>query len=212
MNRYYSILRPVGIGTYPKEGMETFHNFDQREYVDEIKREAWGWLDYSRELTAEEMKSYDLVAKPKRHVNQYRAMRNRQHKEFAEVPIGAAFSDKQFREMMDGWNLDPDKDLDKIYKLPGGAFIQKKDAPMLHEVTARHGKELKDAVAADQDGSGFIRDMFYAELCDHEYIVSCDLEETLDAIPFTVEEINADDRLLHGLDLAIKEIEAQEDW
>lgn len=212
MNRYYSILRPVGIGTYPKEGMEAFRNFDQREYVDEIKREAWGWLDYSRELTAEEMKSYDLVAKPKRKVNQYRAMRDRQHKEFAEVPIGAAFSDKQFREMMDGWNLDPDKDLDKIYKLPGGAFIQKKDAPMLHEVTARHGKELKDAVAEDQDGSGFIRDMFYAELCDHEYIVSYDLEETLDAIPFTVEEINADDRLLHGLDLAIKEIEAQEDW
>lgn len=49
--------------------------------------------------------------------------------------LGFAFSDKQFDEMMGKWGLDPEKDLDKIYRIPGGGFIQKKDHKHFHEVT-----------------------------------------------------------------------------
>ena len=62
--KYYSILRPVSIGTYPKSGLVFFLNYDRRTFVPEIGREAWGELTYERELTQEEMKSYDLVACP----------------------------------------------------------------------------------------------------------------------------------------------------
>lgn len=59
---YFTTLRPVSIGTYPKDGMVRFKNFDKRTYVPDIEREAWGYLEYDRELTREEMESYDLVA------------------------------------------------------------------------------------------------------------------------------------------------------
>lgn len=64
MNMYFSTLRPVSIGTYPKEGMVKFENFDKRTYVPDIEREAWGALFYNRELTRKEMESYDLVPLP----------------------------------------------------------------------------------------------------------------------------------------------------
>ena len=41
----------------------------------------------------------------------YRELRDRQQKEFNELPLGFAFSDKQFDEMMGKWGLDPEKDL-----------------------------------------------------------------------------------------------------
>ena len=55
----------------------------------------------------------------------YRELRERQQKEFNELPLGFAFSDKQFYEMMQKWGLDPIKDLDKIYQIPFGGFLQK---------------------------------------------------------------------------------------
>ena len=46
--RYYSILRPIGIGTFPRNGMVDFANFDDRVMVVAIGRPAWGYLDYDR--------------------------------------------------------------------------------------------------------------------------------------------------------------------
>lgn len=63
-NIYYSTLRPVSIGTYPKDGMVDFENYSSRLYIPAINREAWGVLYYSRELTREEMENYDLVPLP----------------------------------------------------------------------------------------------------------------------------------------------------
>ena len=59
--RYYSIFRPVSIGTAPKEGQISFHNFDQREYVESIGREAWGYVEYDAPLTKKQPFQYDLV-------------------------------------------------------------------------------------------------------------------------------------------------------
>lgn len=56
---YYSTLRPVSIGTQPKEGFMDFINYDERTEVD-VKM-AWAELYYNRELTEKEMRDYDLV-------------------------------------------------------------------------------------------------------------------------------------------------------
>lgn len=62
MFKYYSVLRPVGIGTYPKEGMQEFRNYEKRVPVPSIDRMAWGEIYYNRKLTGKEEFSYDLVA------------------------------------------------------------------------------------------------------------------------------------------------------
>lgn len=60
--RYYSIYRPVGLGTYPrKDGRETIHNFDKKTYCEEIGREAWGYIDYPDALTEKMMSEYELM-------------------------------------------------------------------------------------------------------------------------------------------------------
>lgn len=64
MNRYYSILRPVGIGTFPKPAgneVKTIRNFDRREFRPEISREAWGYIEYEQELSERDAADYDLV-------------------------------------------------------------------------------------------------------------------------------------------------------
>jgi hypothetical protein len=63
---------------------------------------------------------------------------------------------------------------------------------------------MQDAIAADATGDGFIYDMFYDELANHEYCITYDLDETLDALNLTAEQVNADKRLLHGLNKAEK--------
>lgn len=61
--KYYSIHRPVSIGTYPKDyDMVSFENYKTgREYVEEIGREAWGELTYNHSLTEQDMDEYELL-------------------------------------------------------------------------------------------------------------------------------------------------------
>ena len=135
--------------------------------------------------------------------NQYQILKEKQQKEFNAFPMGAAFSRKQFEEMMEKWGLLP-SDKDKIVSIGSGCFIRKTDREALKELIERLDAEQQKAIADDTTGDGFIFDMFLYELGNHEYCITHDLEETLEALGLTIEEINADSRLLHGLNKAIK--------
>lgn len=141
--------------------------------------------------------------------NRYAELRNRQQKEFDELPISAAFSNEQFKKMMEGWGLTED-DTDKIYHIGFGAYIQKKDAEKLHETTKRHNEEMEAAIAADETGEGFIYEMFLYELDNHEYGYTGELEDTLDAIGYTLNEVNANKALNAGMLKAVREIQDRE--
>ena len=119
-------------------------------------------------------------------------------------PLGAAFSDKQFEEMMQKWGLTVN-DADKICSIGGGCFIRKSDKAAFFEMLDRFKKEREDAIAADKTGKGYIYDMFLYELANHEYCITYDLTDTLDALNLTAEQVNEDKRLLHGLNKAVKE-------
>ena len=60
--RYYSTQRPVGPGTFPKDGVELigFENFDQRQSVDNRKVQAWGYVEYKEPLTKKQQTDYEL--------------------------------------------------------------------------------------------------------------------------------------------------------
>lgn len=144
-------------------------------------------------------------------MNRYAELRERQQAEFNKLPLGFAFSDKQFGEMMQRWGLDPEKDLDKITRIPYGGFIQKKDLDLFHETVERHGAEMKAAIEADETGEGFIYEMFLYELDNHEYGYTGDTEDTLDALGYTAEEVIGNPRLKRGIEKAATEIHRR-DW
>lgn len=63
-HRYYSPLRPLSLGTFPKpQGNEILHieNFEERQNVQEIARQAWGYIEYKEALTEIEAAAYELI-------------------------------------------------------------------------------------------------------------------------------------------------------
>lgn len=71
---------------------------------------------------------------------------------------------------------------------------------------ARHRKERKDAITADETGEGFVYQMFRNELANHEYGWTGDPEETLEALGMTWEEVQNSEKLLKGFNRAASEI------
>lgn len=141
--------------------------------------------------------------------NAYAVMQQRHQKEFDQFPLGAAFSKKQFREMMEEWGL-TETDTDKILSIGAGCFIRKSDKEAYHEMVVRQNTELDAAIAEDKTGEGFIYQMFLYELANHEYGYTLDMDSTLNALGYTLEAINADERLLNGLSKAARKIRGSE--
>lgn len=135
----------------------------------------------------------------------YEEMRKRQHEDLDQFKEGSmffAYSEAQFREGMRSLGLDPDKDRDKIYSEPGGAYCLCCRSAELWARLASYTDEVKAACAADPTGEGFIAGMFLHELAQHEYLYTEDITEAVQATPYTLEEIRADPALSHGLDYA----------
>lgn len=137
-------------------------------------------------------------------MNTYKKLKDKQQTEFNKFPIGAAFNTKQFDEMMSKWGFAKD-DLDKICSIGFGCFIRRADKDKYLEMVTRHKQERLDAIAKDKTGNGFIKDMFLYELANHEYYLTYDLTDTLDALCLTEEEVNNDKRLHNGMNKAIKQ-------
>lgn len=70
--KYFSTQRALIPGGFPKpEGNKVIdiHNFDNREYVKEIGKMAWGWIEYEHRLSRSDMKNYELVPLSKRKLH-----------------------------------------------------------------------------------------------------------------------------------------------
>lgn len=65
--KYWSTQRPVAPGTFPKRNgnkVVFIHNFDKRRFWGPIGRQAWGWIEYERELSEKDWRDYELVPEP----------------------------------------------------------------------------------------------------------------------------------------------------
>ena len=125
-------------------------------------------------------------------------------------PLGFAFRQKQFDKMMQGWGLHLERDIEKICSIGNGGYIQKKDVALLRQTSAQHSQELAAAIEADTTGNGFIFQMFYYELVNHEYGYTGEAEEALDALGYTLEQVQANQRLRRGFERACKKIMKEE--
>lgn len=130
--------------------------------------------------------------------NNYQEMKNTHQQEFNAFPFGFAFSDKQFDEMMKNRGLDPDNDLDKIVRIHlVGGFLRKSDLKAYHELADRFDKEEK---LFKQNYKKLV-DMLVYEMANHEYCITCDIEETLEACGYSLSDLNEN----KSLQKAVKE-------
>lgn len=138
-------------------------------------------------------------------MNAYRELIKKHQKEISNSPMVFAFGPKQFAEAMQKLGLKP-TDQDKVCTIFGaGDIVRKKDISTILEMFKRQKRELKEAIANDKTGEGFILDMFNAALSDHEYAYTRRLDEALQSLELTGEDIANDPRLLTGLTIAKKQ-------
>lgn len=142
----------------------------------------------------------------------YREMKARQQKEFSSLPLGFAFSNERFEEMMNGWGLDHNnkEDLKKISRTVSGGFIQKKDIPAMKEMFRRHRLEREGAIVSDKTGEGYIYQMFLYELKNYEFGYTGDSDDAVEALDLTYEEIEANPALKNGFEMAKNKIFSEE--
>ena len=136
-------------------------------------------------------------------MNEYIALKEKHQKEVNEFPFGFAFSQDQFEKMMEEFGLAVN-DTDKIFSIGGGGYIKRTDADAFHEMMERQEEERKAAVLADKTGSKYIYQMWSYELANHEFGYTEELEDTLDACGYTLEEVLANKALRAGLNKALK--------
>lgn len=136
-------------------------------------------------------------------MNKYLELKTRHEKEVNDFPIMFAFSKEQFNEGMKKLGLN-ENDTNKILSIGYGGYIRKSDKEAFFSLHERQEKELKDAIQRDTTGEEFIYDMFNYELANHEYCITLDVSDTLDALNLTIEEVDENPLLLKGLKKAIK--------
>ena len=133
-------------------------------------------------------------------MNKYDEVKNRHQKRVNDFPLGFAFSNEQFKNMMEKWGL-TENDTDKIVSIDGGGFLRKTDIEEYNKMWTD-----KDLIEQDKTGDGYIKDMFVSELENHEYGYTYELDDTLNALELTREQIANSPSLSHGLELAKKGI------
>ncbi len=62
--RYYCVARPPAVGAIPRGWVVDCDVFDERRYIPEIDRMAWGWVEYEFPLSMKEVADYELISAP----------------------------------------------------------------------------------------------------------------------------------------------------
>ena len=111
----------------------------------------------------------------------YQELRERQQKEVDALPLGFAFSEKQFEEMKVKLGV---KENSELYRLGDtGGFYRKVDADLISETFKRHHEERINAIFTSNGiNTAYVQNMIYYEMCNHEYAINhSGREEVLDA-------------------------------
>lgn len=118
--------------------------------------------------------------------------KNQQQAKFNKLPIKAAFSDEQFRDMMAEWGLTTsDEDLKKIVSIEAGAYCLREDKHLLEEFVDQSLKEDAEYFKDDDQ----LKDAFLYEFGNHECAYTGNPYEALYALHYTKAELNRDERL-----------------
>lgn len=139
-------------------------------------------------------------------MNSYDELKAKHQLETNEFPFAFYFSPEQFVEAMKKLGLEP-TDIDKVFRLGRtGGIYRRSDAARLEKLFARHKIEMDAAIDADKTGKGFIYEMFVSELNAHEYVITQSVDEALDALGLSQEDVKKDSRLACGLKKACEDV------
>jgi len=120
------------------------------------------------------------------NIETYQEQKTRQAEELNKFEgLFFAFSNKQLKEGLEKIGL-AEGDTDKIYSLGAGGYILKEKSKEFNDMFKRHAEEKKER---KQDEKYLLEALAY-ELNNHEYCVTYDVTEALDALGWSVDSID----------------------
>lgn len=108
-----------------------------------------------------------------------------------------AFSESEFNKKLNENNLKRDE----ITSIGAGGFIKKENIKKYNELY----RSLTNEIEAIKDNDDELKKAFIYELANHEYCITYDLDDTLDALGLTRKQLQDDVRLALIMNEACKE-------
>jgi len=132
----------------------------------------------------------------------YQELKKRHQAEVNSLPIKFAFSPLQLQKGMQELGL-KQTDTDKVVGLGGGGFCLKTDLQVVKDSLNRLNSEMSEALKDD----AFLIDALRFELSNHEYCVTYDPDDALEALGLgCYKDIKDDPRIAAALESAIEKL------
>lgn len=135
----------------------------------------------------------------------YSQHKSRQESERDAMPMFFAYSRERLQEQMETRGI---TSFDEITSIGAGGYIKKDDLNGLLEMVKRHVDEDTEAKKDPE----FAYQMFRYELGNHEYCITYDLTDTLEACGVTEEELETNPVLAEAMTRARRDYLASVDW
>ena len=132
----------------------------------------------------------------------YREFKEMKQKEFNALPTMFAFSMKQLEEQMKQYNATKEE----IVSLGAGMFMRKQDVFLLDSWEAKMEAMQNELMKNDE----FVLSAFLYELRNHEYIITYEVEDALEALDLSVDIVKQDKRLLKLINKAMRIVEKED--
>lgn len=140
-------------------------------------------------------KKYTLINKVRNNGFLYKNWRENRQNAFNKLPIYWAFGDNQFQELLKKLNLnDTKEDLKKLVSIGYGGIMRKCDTYLL----AEHNRTFSNDILLFwmKNNFNFAYSAFRYEMNNHEYYITYDITETLEALGLNFNDIQNNSGIL----------------
>jgi len=141
-------------------------------------------------------------------VNQYEELIKNKEQEQNKYPFIFSDLDEMEKELA---KRNINKEDIKYYFSENHFYIIQRHVDKFNEIAEKYEKEIEKRIEQDLTGEGFIKDMFKTQLKNYEYGYTLEVDDAIERLGFTLEEIDGNARLKNGLELAKREILKEEE-
>lgn len=148
-----------------------------------------------------------LTKKEGHNMNQfknYQELMNLNQQEFNNFPHFCAFTNQQFDEGMKKLGVEQEEDICRVTRF---TFIRKTDYTDFINLIEKHQARKVEAFNNDE----FLKEAIICELKNYEYLYTYDEEPALEALGFSLQDLEANERLKKLLKEATQKLEEEDD-
>lgn len=136
-------------------------------------------------------------------MNEYLKIKNEFQANLNNFPLFAAFTTDDFIKGKEKLGV---KDESELLTLGYNTYIRKSDKDEFNNIFETYRKLKNEKIKNDLTGDGFIYDMFLYEMQNHEFCITGDISDTLDALNISNDAFESDSRYQNAYNKAKKYI------